>query len=132
MADIAVTQLIGNEKSFYGYDMSTKLKLIGVDVASFGDAFITEPDCRTIIFEDTHKAIYKRINISNDGKYLLGGILIGDADAYNILLQTVNSKIVLPPDPEDMILGSRGGTVNEGAGVMGLPDEASDLLRVKP
>jgi nitrite reductase (NADH) large subunit len=105
--------------------MSTKLKLIGVDVASFGDAFITEPDCRTILFEDTHKGIYKRINITNDGKNLLGGILIGDADAYNMLLQTVNNKIVLPPDPEDLILGSRGRrNCNEGAGVMSLPDDA--------
>jgi nitrite reductase (NADH) large subunit len=104
--------------------MSTKLKLIGVDVASFGDAFITEPDCRTIVFEDTHKGVYKRINISNDGKYLLGGILIGDADAYNMLLQTVNNKITLPPNPEDLILGSRGGEASEGAGVMNLPDEA--------
>ncbi|MDB4926398.1 FAD-dependent oxidoreductase, partial [Mucilaginibacter sp.] len=90
MADIVVSQLTAGGKLFYSYDMSTKLKLIGVDVASFGDAFITEPDCRTIVFEDTHKGIYKRINISTDGKYLLGGILIGDADAYNILLQTVN------------------------------------------
>ena len=40
---------------------------------------------------------------------LLGGILIGDADAYNMLLQTVNNKMVLPPNPEDLILGSRGG-----------------------
>jgi nitrite reductase (NADH) large subunit len=124
MADTVVTYLTKGDKSFYGFDMSTKLKLIGVDVASFGDAFITEPDCRTIVFEDTHKGTYKRINISNDGKYLLGGILIGDADAYNILLQTVNSKIILPPDPEDLILGSRGGATNEGAGVMNLPDDA--------
>ena len=124
MADIVVSQLIEGSKLFYGYDMSTKLKLIGVDVASFGDAFVTEPDCRTIVFEDTHKGVYKRINISNDGKYLLGGILIGNADAYNILLQTVNNKIILPPNPEDLILGSRGGTENEGAGVMGLPDDA--------
>jgi nitrite reductase (NADH) large subunit len=124
MADVVATYLSGNEKGFYGYDMSTKLKLIGVDVASFGDAFITEPDCRTIVFEDTHKGIYKRINISNDGKYLLGGILIGDADAYNMLLQTVNNKITLPPNPEDLILGSRGGEASEGAGVMSLPDEA--------
>lgn len=124
MADIVVTHLTGGDKSFYGYDMSTKLKLIGVDVASFGDAFITEPDCRTIVFEDTHKGIYKRINISNDGKYLLGGILVGEAEAYNILLQTVNNKIVLPPNPEDLILGSRGGEAAEGAGVMSLPDDA--------
>jgi nitrite reductase (NADH) large subunit len=124
MAEIVATYLTAGEKSFYGYDMSTKLKLIGVDVASFGDNFITEPDCRTIIFEDTHKGIYKRINISNDGKYLLGGILIGEAEAYNILLQTVNNKIILPPNPEDLILGSRGGEANEGAGVMSLPDDA--------
>jgi len=124
MADIVVTHLTGGDKSFFGYDMSTKLKLIGVDVASFGDAFITEPDCRTIVFEDTHKGIYKRINISNDGKYLLGGILVGEAEAYNILLQTVNNKIVLPPNPEDLILGSRGGEAAEGAGVMSLPDDA--------
>jgi nitrite reductase (NADH) large subunit len=124
MADIVASYLTGGEKGFYGYDMSTKLKLIGVDVASFGDAFITEPDCRTIVFEDTHKGVYKRINISNDGKYLLGGILIGDADAYNMLLQTVNNKIALPPNPEDLILGSRGGEASEGAGVMNLPDEA--------
>ena len=124
MADIVVTYLTGGDKSFYGYDMSTKLKLIGVDVASFGDAFITEPECRTIVFEDTHKGIYKRINISNDGKYLLGGILVGEAEAYNILLQTVNNKILLPPNPEDLILGTRGGEATEGAGVMSLPDDA--------
>jgi nitrite reductase (NADH) large subunit len=124
MADVVVAQLLGNDKTFRGFDMSTKLKLIGVDVASFGDAFITEPACRTIVFEDTHKGVYKRINISNDGKLLLGGILIGDADAYNMLLQTVNNKIALPPNPEDMMLGARGGEQSEGAGVMSLPDDA--------
>ncbi|WP_295799112.1 nitrite reductase large subunit NirB [Mucilaginibacter sp.] len=124
MAEVVVAQLIGTDKAFHSFDMSTKLKLIGVDVASFGDAFIAEPACRTIVFEDTHKGVYKRINISNDGKLLLGGILVGDADAYNMLLQTVNNKIALPPNPEDMILGLRGGEQSEGAGVMSLPDDA--------
>jgi nitrite reductase (NADH) large subunit len=124
MADVVVAQLMDSDKGFHGFDMSTKLKLIGVDVASFGDAFIAEPACRTIVFEDTHKGVYKRINISNDGKLLLGGILIGDADAYNMLLQTVNNKIALPPNPEDMILGLRGGEQSEGGGVMSLPDDA--------
>lgn len=124
MAEVVVAQLAGADKLFKGFDMSTKLKLIGVDVASFGDAFLSEPACRTIVFEDTHKGIYKRINISNDGKLLLGGILIGEAEAYNMLLQTVNNKIALPPNPEDMILGARGGEQAEGAGVMGLPEDA--------
>lgn len=124
MADVAASFLCNTDKRFKGFDMSTKLKLIGVDVASFGDPFISEPDCTSIIFEDTNKGIYKRINITNDGKQLLGGVLIGDAEAYNMLLQTVNNKIVLPPNPEDLILGARGGEVSEGSGVMNLPDDA--------
>lgn len=123
MADVVAANLGGGHRSFIGFDMSTKLKLIGVDVASFGDPFASEPDCRSIVFENRHKGVYKRINISSDGKYLIGGILIGDAAAYNLLLQTVNNKLVLPPDPEDLILGSRDGA-GGGAGVMDLPDEA--------
>ena len=123
MADVVATQLAGGHKTFTGFDMSTKLKLIGVDVASFGEAFIGEPEARTIVFEDRHKGIYKRINITNDGTRLLGGVLIGDAAAYNLLLQTVNNRLPLPPDPEDLVLGSRGGAA-AGAGVMDLPDEA--------
>jgi len=125
MAEVVASGLNGNEKTFNGFDMSTKLKLIGVDVASFGDPFITEPHCRTIIFEDTFKETYKRINISQDGKYLLGGILIGDASAYNMLLQTVNNKILLPPDPDDLISAPRKGSEPAaGSGVAALPDSA--------
>ena len=114
----------GGGAVFYPYDMSTKLKLIGVDVASFGDPFVAGENCRSVVFEDTMKGIYKRINISSDGKQLLGGILIGDAEQYNMLLQTVKNKVVLPPNPEDVILGSRGGEGDGGAGVLSLPDEA--------
>jgi nitrite reductase (NADH) large subunit len=124
MADVVVTNLCGGEKEFTGYDMSTKLKLIGVDVASFGEPFVSGNAIRTVVIEDTNKGIYKRINITEDGKYLLGGVLVGDADQYNMLLQTCKNKIVLPPNPEDVILGARGGDAGEGAGVTALPDEA--------
>ena len=124
MADVVATNFTGEEKSFKGFDMSTKLKLIGVDVASFGDPFIQTKETRTLVFEDTMKGIYKRINISEDGKYLLGGILVGEAESYNMLLQTCKNKMVLPPNPEDVILGTRGGEEEPGAGIIGLPDEA--------
>lgn len=128
MAEIVATNLskaAGTEgKYFQAFDMSTKLKLIGVDVASFGNPFIEEPDCQTIVYENKSKGIYKRINISTDGKSLLGGILIGDAEQYNMLLQTTLNKLVIPKDPEDLILGSRGGETDSGAGIMALPDEA--------
>lgn len=125
MADVVVSKLMGHDKKFTGYDMSTKLKLIGVDVASFGDPFISGEETRSIVFEDTVKGTYKRINVSADGKYLLGGILVGEASSYNMLLQTCKNKVILPPDAEDIMLGSRGGSESEaGNSVAGLPDEA--------
>jgi nitrite reductase (NADH) large subunit len=124
MAEVVSDYLLGGQKTFTGFDMSTKLKLIGVDVASFGDPFVPATAGRSVVLEDTMKGIYKRINISTDGKYLLGGILIGDAEAYNMLLQTAKNKVVLPPNPEDIILGARGGESSGGDGVSGLPDEA--------
>ncbi|GAB3640327.1 nitrite reductase large subunit NirB [Spirosoma arcticum] len=128
MADVVASRLMGDEKEFKPYDMSTKLKLIGTDVGSFGDPFASEADdrtpaCRTIVYENRAKGVYKRINVSADGKELLGGILVGDADQYNMLLQTCKNKTILPPDPEDLILGSRGGE-EAGAGIMSLPDDA--------
>ena len=80
MADVVATNITGGNKTFKPYDMSTKLKLIGIDVASFGDPFagnpykagVDERGCRSIVFRDEAKGIYKRVNISADGKHLVG------------------------------------------------------------
>jgi nitrite reductase (NADH) large subunit len=132
MADVVAANLTGGNKAFKSYDMSSKLKLIGVDVASFGDAFagnpyaagVDERGCRSIVFRDEAKGIYKRVNISADGKHLVGGILIGDASQFGMLQQTVTNKILLPPNAEDLILGSRGGNTEGSLGIMDLPDDA--------
>lgn len=104
-------------------DMSTKLKLIGTDVASFGDAFADSEEVRAIVYHDEVAKTYKRINLSGDGKKLLGGILVGDASDYNMLHQIYANGMPLPPNPEDLILGARGG---EGiaTSVLDLPDTA--------
>lgn len=124
MAEVACHHILSMEKQFNGYDMSTKLKLIGIDVASFGDAFLSGAQADVIVFQDAKKGIYKRINVSKDGKYLLGGILIGDASQYNILLQTVKNNIILPSSPEDLIIIASGRSESTSVGVNGLPDEA--------
>ncbi|MEM1124671.1 MAG: nitrite reductase large subunit NirB, partial [Bacteroidota bacterium] len=125
MAEVAVAQIIGESKQMSEeVDMSTKLKLIGVDVASFGDALGESEPCNSITYEDKLTGIYKRINISEDGKRLIGGILIGDAADYNMLLQICQNGMKLPENPEDLILGARGGDGAAFGSVMDLPDTA--------
>jgi nitrite reductase (NADH) large subunit len=121
MAECVVRQILAEPiKIFQGYDMSTKLKLIGVDVASFGDPFAETPGSIPISFLDKRNGVYKRINISEDGKYLLGGILVGDASQYNLFHQMVANKMMLPAQPESLIIGVPGGNSDQ-AGVKGLP-----------
>lgn len=124
MAEVVAENLTGGDKEFTEFDMSTKLKLVGVDVASFGDAFgSTEEGSKKVIIDNKARGIYKRINISEDGKRLLGGMLVGDAEEYNMLLQIVQNGFSLPPDPVDLIIGERDG---EGFGqkVYDFPDES--------
>src|SRR5690606_13476410 len=80
MADVVAQLLSGNQAEFTGADMSTKLKLLGVDVASFGEALANTE--RSIVYEDLVKGIYKKLVLSNDGSRLLGGSLVGDTTEY--------------------------------------------------
>jgi nitrite reductase (NADH) large subunit len=120
MADLLAKELLGETVSFTGADMSTKLKLLGVDVASFGDAFAEERDGRTIVFQDLVTGIYKKLVLDAAGKKLVGGMLVGEADEYMGLLALAKSGADLPPNPEALILGSRGGLTVE----LELPAEA--------
>jgi nitrite reductase (NADH) large subunit len=125
MASVAADVITGNSDSqFTGADMSTKLKLLGVDVASFGDAFAKTPGAREFAINDTFNGVYKKLVLTEDGKYLLGGILVGDASAYGNLLQIVQNKIALPPHPEDLLIPPREGKAATGMGVTNLPDSA--------
>jgi len=122
MADVVAGLLCGIEGTFEGADMSTKLKLIGTDVASFGQIEAKEGE-REIVINDDFSKIYKKLVISADGKLLLGGILVGDADAYGSLLQIYQNQMALPPEPIQLI-SPAGDDSNAGVGVMDLPDSA--------
>ncbi|HYF70418.1 MAG TPA: nitrite reductase large subunit NirB [Ohtaekwangia sp.] len=125
MAEVAARQIVGDHsKQFTGFDMSTKLKLIGVDVGSFGDPFGDSEPSIPIVFNDKLNGTYKRINITEDGKRLLGGVLIGDAGQYNMLHQMVMNNMVLPENPASLIVGGGSKSSDESAGIKGLPDTA--------
>lgn len=125
MADAVSELLMGNDATFTGADMSTKLKLIGTDVASFGQIEAAEGSKeREIVINDPHAKIFKKLVTTEDGKKLLGGILVGDADAYGSLLQIYQNDMPLPDEPIQLILPASDGAAPAGAGVLDLPDTA--------
>lgn len=124
MAQVAADHLSGRSDSeFTGADMSTKLKLMGVDVASIGDAHERSEGCQTYTYVDGINEIYKKIVVSGDSKHLLGAVLIGEANEYGNLLQFMLNKLELPEHPDSLILPNHGDAP-AGLGVDALPETA--------
>ena len=123
MADVVAEQLVGRTASFTGADMSTKLKLIGTDVASFGNIEPKTPH-KNITINDPIAGIYKTLFTSEDGEQLLGGILVGDADAYGTLLQMYQNNMKLPANPLELILPETDGAASGGTNILDFPDSA--------
>lgn len=109
MAQAVVDQLNHKPAQFVGADMSTKLKLMGVDVASIGDPHGTDEAAKSYIYENGPKEIYKKLVVSADGKKLLGAVLVGDTEDYGNLLQLKLNDMALPEHPEQLILPSFSG-----------------------
>jgi nitrite reductase (NADH) large subunit len=120
MAEVAARNLAGEDVQFLGADMSTKLKLMGVDVASIGDAHGATPDSLNYVFTDEATGVYKKLVVKD--KRLLGTILLGDTSDYGPLLQLMLNGVPLPAHPEELILPVRTG--GKGVGVDALPDAA--------
>ncbi len=117
MAEVVADRLLGGTAEFPGADLSTKLKLLGVDVASFGDAHATTPGALEVVLNDAVNQTYAKLVVSDDVSTLLGGILVGDATAYATLRPLVGRP--LPADPASLI-SPAGAEVGVGA----LPDDA--------
>lgn len=111
---VAATLCHGQATPFTGADMSTKLKLLGVDVGSIGDAHGATPGARSYRYIDEASASYRRLVVSADGKYVLGAVLVGDNSYYDTLLQYAQNGIPLPQDPASLIM-----PVGEGAPTLG-------------
>lgn len=120
MAETAAAVIAGAEAAFTGADTSTKLKLLGVDVASFGDAHGTAEGCLDVVYSDSRSGVYKKLVVGSDGA-LLGGVLVGDADAYGMLRPLTGS---VPPVPPEQLVLPAGAGAPVALGPSSLPDEA--------
>ncbi len=124
MARVVVDQLSDKDSHFTGADMSTKLKLLGVDVGSIGDAHARTQGARSYVYQNEMDGVYKRLIVSEDGTHVLGAVLVGDADSYNDIFQYYLNGIELPENPENLILPHDGGSTVGGLGPDALPATA--------
>jgi nitrite reductase (NADH) large subunit len=118
MAEVLADRLVGGQGAFTAADTSTKLKLMGVDVASFGDALGAAPGALAVTLHNPVARTYAKLVVSDDAKTLLGGVLVGDASRYASLRPLVGRP--LPGDPVTMIAPSGGAAPMSG----GLPPDA--------
>ena len=123
MAQIALAHLMGQTDKFEGADMSAKLKLMGVDVGSIGDAKAKTIGCHSYVYLDETTPVYKKLVVSNDNKKLLGAVLVGDTSDYSNLLQLMLNDMDLPEHPDTLILPAHAGA-KPAMGVDALPDSA--------
>ena len=125
-------------RTFKRPDLSTKLKLLGVEVASFGDFFadrdgprelptkrhagkkgVSSEDkvktmtngagsisVKALTYRDPFMAVYKKYLFTMDGKYLLGGMMIGDTKDYVKLVPMVKNQTMLDIPPSQFIVGA--------------------------
>ncbi|MCE8016114.1 nitrite reductase large subunit [Halomonas sp. MCCC 1A17488] len=125
MAKVAASTLLEGGETFRGADMSTKLKLMGVDVGSIGDAHGDRtPGARQFRFLDPLKQQYRKLVVSSDGKRVVGAMLVGDNSYYDTLLQYYANRIELPEDPAALILPA-GGEAAPALGPDALPETAT-------
>lgn len=134
-------------RTFKRPDLSTKLKLLGVEVASFGDFFADRdgpkelplrrhgkkevtvngtdrvgnmtngpppPPVKALTYRDPFQAVYKKYLFTMDGKYLLGGMMIGDTRDYVKLVPMVKSQKALDVPPAQFILGANKEGEDDG------------------
>lgn len=128
MARIAAKHVLGQEShAFAGADMSTKLKLMGVDVASIGDAHAMSPGALSYFYADEAAQVYKKIVVSADKTKLLGAVLVGCAKEYSDLLQMMLNGLAVPEQPESLIMPGFNQSTSKsgGSGVDLLPDSAT-------
>ncbi|MGW4879134.1 nitrite reductase large subunit NirB [Streptomyces sp. NPDC004262] len=119
-AATAAAAIAREESAFTGADLSTRLKLLGVDVASFGDAHGTTEGCLDVVYSDARSGLYKKLVVGRDGT-LLGGVLVGDAEAYGTLRAFTGAVPPVPPESLVLPSGTDGGA---RLGPSALPDTA--------
>jgi nitrite reductase (NADH) large subunit len=110
-----------NPKAAYlGSKLGTKLKVMGVELASMGETRSTDPADEVVVYREPAHGIYKKIVVRNDE--IAGAILLGEIEAAGTLMQMFMAGTKVPARRADLLFGSPTGVALLKASE--LPDNA--------
>lgn len=89
--------------AYSGSFIATKLKVMGVNVASMGERD-GQPTDEIVRYEEPENGIYKKLIVRN-GK-LAGAILVGDTESYDDLAGKMKSMAALPARRAELLFGA--------------------------
>lgn len=119
MAKVLARTLMGEAAKFKAPEVSTKLKVTGVDLFSVGDF---GEDHEEIVFRDPGLGVYKRITLNNDR--IVGLVMYGDTSDSNWFFDKLKSAEDISGIRGELIYGSAAQGVDPMAAVAAMPDTA--------
>ena len=108
------------DAQYHGSKLATKLKVMGVELASMGITEPEHPSDELIQFTEPAKGIYKKL-IVRDGR-LVGGILMGDISKAAYLMQAFDRDTPLPDERLSLLFDL--GAPAQAVTIDEMPDDA--------
>jgi nitrite reductase (NADH) large subunit len=105
---------------YQGSRLGTKLKVMGVELASMGVTRPADDDDEVVVYREPGNGIYKKLIVRNG--QIAGAILLGDVESAATLTQMFLAGTSVPARRADLLFGSPTGVAL--LNVVDLPDNA--------
>lgn len=106
--------------AYNGSFVATKLKVMGVNVASMGERD-QKPGDEVVRYEEPESGTYKKL-IVREGK-LVGAILVGDTDSYEELSDKLKTGATLPARRSELLFGTPAASGATDFSLASMPDD---------
>ncbi|QGG96401.1 nitrite reductase large subunit NirB [Actinomarinicola tropica] len=98
MARVVADRLVGEGAARFAPGLpSTKLKLMGVALASFGETRAGE-GTEALVLSDPVRKVHRTLVVDSSTGALRGGILVGDTEGYDLLSLMASGDVPTPTD----------------------------------
>ncbi|HEY8548729.1 MAG TPA: nitrite reductase large subunit NirB [Vicinamibacterales bacterium] len=108
------------DAAYTGSRTSTRLKVMGIDLAVMGEKDAQDPDDEVVTYSEPRRGVYQKL-VVRDGR-LAGAILLGDTSAFPTLQQLFDRGEPLPDARTEVLFPGRDAGASRS--VADLPDAA--------